>query len=93
MNLKPQRFRSRAYRMHVASLRCCVCGGPSQPHHLLRTPEKGMGMKSGDNWCIPLCPAHHHELHQDGNETRFLEACGIDGPALARTIFERWRVK
>lgn len=92
MRLKSPRFRSRTYLAHVASLRCVVCGtSPVQAHHLLRTPEKGMAMKAGDDQVIPLCPMCHRNLHLDGNEGRWLEAHGIDGPELARTIFERWR--
>ena len=35
-----------------------------------------------------MCPGHHHQLHADGNETGFLESHGIDGPALAKALYE-----
>jgi len=89
--LKQPVFRSRAYLMHVASIGCLICRAPAQAHHLLRAPGKGMGMKAGDNWCIPLCPKHHRELHASGDETGWLDVYGIDGPDRARRIYQRWR--
>ena len=74
----------------VASLPCAACGRqPVQAHHLLRTPdhEHGTGKRSGDNWTIPLCGECHTTLHRDGNETRWLAARVIDGPALAATLW------
>jgi hypothetical protein len=88
--LKEARFRSEKYLRHVASLGCCICYQPAQAHHLLRAPGKGMGMKSGDDWTVPLCPSHHSELHADGNETRWLASRGIDGPVLAMRIHKEW---
>lgn len=93
MKLKSPRFRSRAYLAYVASLGCCICGQPGIGHHLLRGASHGMGLKAGDDHVIPLCDLHHRALHLNGNETRYLDAHGIDGPELARTIFDRWRVK
>jgi len=84
-------FRSRAYLAHVASLGCCICRASAQAHHLLRAGGKAMGRKAGDDMTIPLCAAHHTELHADGNEPRWLASHGIDGPALARRIYQEWR--
>ncbi len=92
MKLKTPKFRSRAYLAHVASLRCCVCGtSPCQAHHLLRRSGHGMGMKAGDDWTIPLCPMCHRNLHLDGNEPRWLASHEINGPALAATLYQRWK--
>ena len=93
MNLQkpPPPIRDRKHMAFVAGLFCCIpeCGYQSGPaHHLLRTPEKCGGRKSGDDKVLPLCPKHHHALHMDGNETRFLESRGIDGPALAAALYE-----
>ena len=57
-------------------------------HHLLRNSDKCAGRKSGDNFCIPLASHIHNALHADGNETRFLDGYGIDGPALAAALYE-----
>ena len=89
-NPKPPRpIRDRKHLAFVASLPCCVSGWiPVQVHHLLRTPEKAMGRRSGDNHVIPLHWEMHTRLHSSGNETRFLEIHGIDGPSLAKALYE-----
>ena len=48
-------LRSEAYRRLVASLPCAHCGrpGPSQAAH--GDEGKGMGSKSSDDTCYPLC--------------------------------------
>lgn len=57
---KDNPLRSEAYRRAVASLPCKVCGieGRSQAAHA--NMGKGLGIKSDDRTCFPLC----HECHQ-----------------------------
>lgn len=57
---KDNPLRSEAYRRAVASLPCKVCGieGRSQAAHA--NQGKGLGIKSDDRTCFPLC----HECHQ-----------------------------
>jgi hypothetical protein len=93
MNLQkpPAPIRDRKHVKFVAGLSCCIpgCGRQSgPPHHLLRTPEKCAGRKSGDDKVLPMCPDHHHALHMNGDETEFLKFHGIDGPALAAALYE-----
>lgn len=79
-------------KKHIAFLRefgCVICQRPSgPPHHLLRGSDKCGGRQAGDNFALPMCPEHHHALHADGNERTFLWAHGIDGPALAKQLYE-----
>ena len=87
----PPPISDRKHLAFIRSLYCCITGTPYGVvcHHLLRdTGEKCGDRKSGDNWVLPICGNMHHELHADGNETRFLESYGIDGPALARALYE-----
>lgn len=76
----------------IAGLPCCVTGRTDgiQVHHLLRTPnhEHGTGKRSSERWAIPLHWEVHDALHADGNETRFLAGYGIDGPALAKALWD-----
>ncbi len=73
----------------IASLVCAVCGAPNPvPHHLLRGVVRGMGMRAGDQWVVPLCPEHHRELHAGGNETEFFIRYGIDPQALAYALYD-----
>jgi hypothetical protein len=90
--LKTPKFRSKAKLQYCAGLGCIICGRESQAHHLLRTPGKGMGVKSGDDWTLPLCPEHHNSLHASGNETKYLQSHGIDGAVEARRIHQGWLV-
>ena len=52
---KSEPYRSEPYRRWVASLQCIHCGrdGISQAAH--SDTGKGMGIKSCDSTCIPLC--------------------------------------
>ena len=78
------------HELFVGGLCCAVTGTPDGVvvHHILRSGEHGMGKRSSDRWAIPLHWEVHNALHADGNETRFLESYGIDGPALARALYE-----
>lgn len=37
-----------------------------------------MGLKSGDNWAVPLCHTHHTELHMRGDERVWWDLHGVD---------------
>lgn len=90
MQKPPPPIRDKKHLAWLHELPCCISGSTVNvvAHHLLRTPEKAMGRKSGDNHTIPLASHIHMALHRDGNETRFLKQYGIDGPALARRLWE-----
>ena len=72
---KAQPVRNEAYRRAVASLPCVICGVPgySQAAHMSyagAATGKGMGIKSCDLTCVPLCAdragvrGHHSQLDQ-----------------------------
>ena len=87
----PPPIRDRKHMAALCKLPCCIpdCGWQSgPPHHLLRGSDKCGGRRAGDNFALPMCHKHHHELHMDGNEPRFLASHGIDGPALAKALYE-----
>lgn len=84
-------IRDKRYLMWVATLPCCVCKrhGPSECHHLLRgTGQKGMGVKSGDNYCLPLCAECHRALHANGDETGFFQLHDIDPIEKADNLYK-----
>jgi len=93
----PQHVRPKREGMdaqHLANVRqlpCAVCGTiglmPREAHHLLRTEERGLSRKSSDRWAIPLCVSCHHSLHMDGDEERYLAGWGIDGRAVAKSLW------
>jgi len=89
--IKPKRFVDELHLANVRAMPCCCCGagGPSHAHHLLRGPVRGMGLRAGDEWVIPMCHMCHSDLHdRSGDEVSFLAGHGIDGVALAK---ELWR--
>lgn len=67
---KPIRWQSSHYLSFVRELPCCVCRrGPAEAHHVRINGNSGTGSKPSDFWTIPLCRAHHAELHLTGAKT------------------------
>lgn len=92
MNRK--RIRDRKYLRWVALHRCLVCGATEKvvPHHLMKVPDEpsAMGLKSGDNWAVPLCHDHHtggKGVHHHGNEPEFFASHGIDALSEAENLW------
>ena len=42
--------------------------------------SKGMGTKSDDKFCLPVCPKHHAEAHAVGNDKKYFQEHGIVEP-------------
>jgi hypothetical protein len=42
-------------------------------------------MKPSDGWCVPICPAHHSELHRLGVVT-FEDTYAVDLRHIAATL-------
>jgi len=59
--LKQPPGRSEEYLEYIRGLPCCVCGEPTEPHHLL---TGGVALKGSDFGCVPLCRYHHGRLHE-----------------------------
>lgn len=60
---KENLLRSEAYRRLVAALQCMVCGAmPCQAAH--PNTGKGLGLKTDDRECFPLCPRCHARFDQ-----------------------------
>lgn len=63
---KRRRWENDKYTRWVKSQQCCCCNNPADdPHHLIGHGQGGMGTKAHDLFVIPLCRAHHDELHAD----------------------------
>lgn len=77
------------HRQWVRGFQCAVqnddCGGDIECAHVRSGTNGGMGLKPGDEWCIPLCRDHHHEQHTIG-EMAFEKLYGIDMKVLARGL-------
>src|SRR5262249_53944800 len=66
---EPRRIRDREHVRHVIKQPCLVCGRrPPDPHHLRFAQSRALGRKVSDEFTVPLCRAHHREVHRYGDE-------------------------
>ncbi|MCA1495203.1 MULTISPECIES: ERF family protein [unclassified Bradyrhizobium] len=66
---EPPRKRSKAHLLFVREQPCLVCREtPCDAHHLKFAQPRALGRKVSDEFTVPLCRAHHEELHRHGNE-------------------------
>lgn len=66
---EPPRKRSKAHLLFVREQPCLVCQQtPCDAHHLKFAQARALGRKVSDEFTVPLCRIHHHELHRHGNE-------------------------
>ena len=85
---EPKRVRNRDHLRYVASQPCLVCGrSPSQAHHLRFAQPRAMGRKVSDEFTVPLCATHHHELHMRGNELEWWKDQQIEPLAIAEELW------
>jgi ERF superfamily len=85
---EPRRIRDRDHIRHVIKQPCLVCGRrPCDPHHLRFAQSRALGRKVSDEFTVPLCRAHHREVHRLGNEELWWRNTGIDALAAARSLW------
>jgi hypothetical protein len=66
---KSVRRRSKLHLALVAAQPCLVCQrSPCDAHHLKFAQPRSLGRKVSDEFTVPLCRDHHHDLHRHGNE-------------------------
>ena len=54
-----------------------------------KVKSKGMGTKSDDRFCLPICCKHHQEAHLYGNDKAYFQRHGIERPEeLALAFFK-----
>ena len=86
---EPKRIRNRDHLRYVATQPCLVCGrAPSQAHHLRFAQPRAMGRKVSDEYTVPLCATHHHELHMRGNELEWWKDKQVEPLSIADDL---WR--
>jgi hypothetical protein len=86
---------------HLANVRqlpCLTCpegawsSYETQAHHLMRTGERGLSLKSPDKWAVPLCwachgPSPYDNVTDTGDEDAWFAARGVDGRAIAQALW------
>jgi hypothetical protein len=85
---EPRRIRDRRHIRRVMKQSCLVCGRqPSDPHHLRFVQPRAFGRKVSDEFTVPLCRAHHREIHRCGDEQVWWRKAGIDPLAAAHALW------
>jgi len=75
----PRRIRDRDHVKSVAKQPCLVCGRhPADAHHLRFAQSPALGRKVSDEFTVPLCRAHHREVHRCGDEAGWWVKIGIN---------------
>jgi Rad52/22 family double-strand break repair protein len=89
---EPKRIRSKEHLRFVASQPCLICGrSPSHAHHLRYAQSKGLNLKVSDEFTVPLCAIHHHNIHTTGREQEWWEERKIDPLAIASRLWQQSR--
>lgn len=82
---KRRRWENEKYTRWVKAQPCICCNQPADdPHHLIGHGMGGMATKAHDLFVIPLCRAHHDELH--ANAVAFEEKYGTQPELLLKTL-------
>jgi hypothetical protein len=85
---EPPRKRSKAHLLFVREQPCLVCQQtPCDAHHLKFAQPRALGRKVSDEFTVPLCRAHHQDLHRHGNERAWWANLQITPLAVARELW------
>jgi hypothetical protein len=85
---EPRRFRDRTHCKFVSKQPRLICGRqPADAHHLRFAQHRALGCKVSDEFIVPLCRGHHHEVHRSGDEASWWSKAGIDPVGAARTLW------
>lgn len=82
---KRRRWTNEKYTRWVKQQTCACCNQPADdPHHITGLGLGGMATKAHDLFVIPLCRAHHDELHAD--TAAFEQRYGTQPEMLLKTL-------
>jgi hypothetical protein len=89
---EPKRIRSKEHLRFVASQPCLICGRlPSHAHHIRYAQSKGLSLKVSDEFTVPLCSTHHHQIHTTGKEREWWQEHNIDPLIVANGLWREGR--
>ena len=84
-----RRLRDKHHIKWVSKRPCLICGRqPSDPHHLRFAQPRALGRKVSDEFIVPLCRAHHREVHRSSDEVGWWKQAGLDPLGFAQKL---WR--
>ncbi len=85
---EPRRIRDKAHIRFVTKQPCLICGRrPADAHHLRFAQFRALGRKVSDEFTVPLCRAHHREVHRSGDEAAWWKKAGVDPNEAARALW------
>jgi hypothetical protein len=89
---EPKRIRCKEHLRFVACQPCLICGrSPSHAHHVRYAQSKGLSLKVSDEFTVPLCAIHHHQIHTTGKEREWWQERNIDPLLVASDLWRQSR--
>jgi len=89
---EPRRIRSKEHLRYVASQPCVICGrSPSHAHHVRHAQARGLALKVSDEFTVPLCATHHHDVHRTALEKEWWQQRNIDPLTVAAALWRESR--
>jgi hypothetical protein len=90
----PRRERDKHHLIFVATQPCLICSrAPCDAHHLRFAQPRMIGRKVGDQFTVPLCRAHHRQVHECSDEGAWWSDLEIDAIEIAKGLWEQSRAK
>ena len=88
--LKDNKIKDKKYLRWVASNPCIICQQYGcNAHHITYATKRGISQKVGDQYTIPLCVKHHHQLHNCGlSEREFWLKLDIDPLPICQIFYD-----
>jgi hypothetical protein len=87
---KHKAIRNQAYLGSVRGKPCLICHMTGEAHHVNFAEPRGINLKVGDNWVVPLCHSCHMELHHYGAEKTWWDMNGVDPIRWAKENWEKF---
>jgi Rad52/22 family double-strand break repair protein len=89
---EPKRIRCKEHLRFVASQPCLICGrSPAHAHHVRFAQSRGLSLKVSDEFTVPLCATHHHDIHATGKEREWWQERNIDALKVASALWQQSR--
>jgi DNA recombination protein Rad52 len=89
---EPKRIRCKEHLRFVASQPCLICGrSPSHAHHVRYAQPRGLALKVSDEFTVPLCAIHHHQIHTTGKEREWWQERNVDPLVVASRLWQETR--
>ncbi len=87
---KELKIKDKKYLKWVASNPCIICQqNGCNAHHITYAQFRGISQKVGDQFTIPLCVKHHHQLHNCGmSERDFWNKIDIDPLPICKIFYD-----